>query len=156
MNILYLDECPVRAAQYQHNKHVIKMTLESAQLLSTAHVVLDGIQVGYRSTHRNHPSAVWVRKSVYNCNWLYDHMIALGCEYSNRFNRVHKTITFLAVTLQDPPHNIPTLPFVPPPKCMPDQYKQGTTVEAYRRYYQKEKIWDAKWGKRGAPDWAEA
>ena len=37
MNIFYLHEDPVKAAKLQYNKHVVKMILESAQMLCTAH-----------------------------------------------------------------------------------------------------------------------
>ena len=66
MNIFYLDRNPVVAAQMMCDKHVVKMILESAQILSTAHRVLDGDEhadnVGmYKMTHKNHPSTIWVR-----------------------------------------------------------------------------------------------
>jgi hypothetical protein len=62
MNIFYLNSDPERAAQLQYNKHVVKMILESAQLLCSAHIMLDSeIDVPYKLTHKNHPSAIWVR-----------------------------------------------------------------------------------------------
>jgi hypothetical protein len=42
MNIFYLDKDPIKAAEYSCDKHVVKMILESAQMLCTAHRVLDG------------------------------------------------------------------------------------------------------------------
>ena len=80
MNIFYLSEDPNQAAKYMYNKHVVKMILESAQLLCTAHIISDGesADVPYKATHKNHPSAIWARESVSNYIWLYDHMIALG------------------------------------------------------------------------------
>mgnify|MGYP001191264200 CR=1 FL=1 len=87
MNIFYLSSCPEKAAQYQYNKHVVKMILESAQLLCTAHNLLDGsdADVPYKSTHKNHPSAVWARQSSANYSWLYFHMLALGEEYTKHY-----------------------------------------------------------------------
>jgi hypothetical protein len=80
MNIFFLSEDPYEAARMQVDKHVVKMILESAQLLSTAHRILDGDDQGvlpdfetrlfYRATHKNHPSAKWIRESVENYNWL--------------------------------------------------------------------------------------
>ena len=83
MNIFYLDEDPKLAAIYQYNKHVVKMILESAQMLCTAHHVImgDDADVPYKTTHKNHPSTIWARQSGQNYAWLYHHMIALGEEY---------------------------------------------------------------------------
>ena len=79
MNIFYLNSDPERAAQLQYNKHVVKMILESAQLLCSAHIMLDSeIDVPYKLTHKNHPSAIWTRQSRSNYAWLYFHMMALG------------------------------------------------------------------------------
>ena len=63
MNIFYLSNDPVQAAAYQYNKHVVKMILETAQLLCTAHHELQSaVDVPYKPTHRTHPSAIWVRR----------------------------------------------------------------------------------------------
>ena len=80
MNIFYLDRDPHEAARLQCDKHVVKMILETAQLLSTAHNELDGGQIAYKTTHKNHPSAVWARKSLDNYLWLYRHLEGLGSE----------------------------------------------------------------------------
>ena len=88
MNIFYLHSDPVVAAQKQYNKHVVKMILESAQLLCSAHHMLDSeIDVPYKLTHKNHPSAVWTRQSKQNYAWLYFHMLALGDEYTKRYGK---------------------------------------------------------------------
>ena len=80
MNIFYLHKCPKRAAQLQYNKHVVKMILESAQMLCTAHHCIMGsdADVPYKVAHRNHPSTKWARQSGENYAWLYWHMIELG------------------------------------------------------------------------------
>ena len=93
MNIFYIDESPVQAARWMVDKHVVKMILESAQLLSTAHRVLDGMEVIvvnpdtnrkgkrwilpdaregklYKATHMNHQSAIWCRESIQNYKCL--------------------------------------------------------------------------------------
>ena len=89
MNIFYLDKDPVVAAQMMCDKHVVKMILESAQMLSTAHRVLDGDtyanKVGlYKMAHKNHPSTIWARSSIENYDWLSGHMQALMKEYTYR------------------------------------------------------------------------
>jgi hypothetical protein len=94
MNIFYLHEDPKKAAEYQYNKHVVKMILESAQMLCTAHHLLDGpdADVPYKIAHKNHPSTVWARQSSQNYAWLYYHMVALGDEYTKRYGKTHLTI----------------------------------------------------------------
>ena len=72
MNIFYIDKDPIKAAQMACDKHVVKMILETAQLLCTAHRVIDGVDLQmnslleettmYRATHINHPSTKWVRE----------------------------------------------------------------------------------------------
>ena len=99
MNIFYLHQNPEQAARYQYNKHVVKMLLESAQMLCTAHHVYGSPEqkenVPYKQAHLNHPSTIWVRTNNRNYMWLYWHMIALGEEYTKRYNKKHLTITKL-------------------------------------------------------------
>ena len=93
MNIFYLSHDPVQAAKYQYNKHVVKMILETAQLLCTAHHELGtNIDIPYKATHKNHPSAIWVRSSAEAYMWAYEHMLALGKEYTKRYGKEHLTI----------------------------------------------------------------
>ena len=143
MNIFYLSTDPEKAAKYMYNKHVVKMILESAQLLCTAHVMLDGddADVPYKVTHKNHPSAVWVRESADNYSWLYFHMLALGEEYTRRYGKKHLTILKCGGPLSKLPGGILNTGPTPMPQCMPDQYKvPGNSVEAYWNYYEAEKV----------------
>ena len=136
MNIFYLDRSPVVSARLMYNKHVVKMILESAQLLCTAHRELGNDDVPYKSTHKNHPSAVWTRSSALNYAWVYVHMMALGAEYERRYGRTHLTILKCEEPLMDlPPEIRRDKPFTQPPQCMPDQYKADCSVEAYWNYY---------------------
>ena len=181
MNIFYLDNDPVRCATYHNDKHVVKMILEYAQLLSTAHRLLDNFgivtykgpngrnrsdhllpndeknQILYRATHKNHPSAVWCRASNENYEWLYKLFMALGDEYTYRYSSgggVHKSIALLASHLEDAPENIPVVGFTEPTPAMPDEYKvEGDSISSYRAYYIGSKQPLAKWSKRGAPFW---
>ncbi len=145
MNIFYLDNDPKSAARMQCDRHVVKMILESAQLLSTAHRELDGDQWAnarelYKSTHKNHPSAVWARSSVDNYNWLFRHFLALCDEYSYRYGKTHKSDEKFRSVLFFSPANISTLEsFTPPPQCMPDDYKDANTIIGYRKYYALDK-----------------
>lgn len=158
MNIFYLDTNPILAARYACDKHVVKMILETCQLLSTAHVVLDGNQVAYKATHKNHPSAVWVRASGHNYMWTVAYLAWLFVEYSVRYDKKHACEKHYAA-LWHLPENIPDRDnamiekHTAPPQCMPDHCKRSDTVEAYREYYRTEKAYFAKWKNRRVPKW---
>ena len=159
MNIFYLHEKPYPCAVMHCDKHVVKMVLESAQMLSTAHRILDGDEFAdrnslYKAAHVKHPSSIWVRQSAKNYQWLVDLWYNLGQEYSLRYEgRIHKSATLGALTTL--PVNISQdAEFTPPPQCMPDEYKQEDTVQAYRDYYCGEKASFACWHVYpNAPSW---
>ena len=158
MNIFYLDRDPVVAAQLMCDKHVVKMILESAQILSTAHRAIDGDdranEAGfYKMTHKNHPSTKWVRASKKNYEWLWNHFDALLKEYTHRYSQHHATERLRNILFM-PPLNIDVdAPFTDPPQCMPDVCKGGDVVSAYQTYYILEKSSFAAWKRRGAPLW---
>ena len=138
MNIFYLHEDPVKAAKVQYNKHVVKMILESAQMLCTAHHLLcpeESDDIPYKIAHKNHPSTVWVRQSASHYLWLYYHMLALGDEYTKRYNKIHLTITKCKDVLARYPGGIFHVGFSEPPQCMPDEYKHKSAIHAYWNYY---------------------
>ena len=140
MNIFYLDECPVKAAQVQYNKHVVKMILESAQMLCTAHHVYGNPNnVPYKQAHLNHPSTIWTRENSLHYDWLYEHMLALGNEYTKRYGKKHLSITKCKIPLANQPENIPHEECEQPPQCMPDEYKDKCSIKAYWNYYIGEK-----------------
>ena len=158
MNIFYLDRDPQIAAQMMCDKHVVKMILESAQMLSTAHRVCGGAgrawikRVGlYKMTHRNHPSTIWARYSFDHYVWLYKHMVALMKEYTYRYGKHHKTERLI-----EPLSNVPAIyriGFTDPPQCMPKECKEDDTVSAYQTYYILEKSGFATWKRREEPLW---
>ena len=148
MNIFYLSRDPEKAARMQCDKHIVKMPLETAQLLSTAHVELDLNQVAYRATHKNHPSAVWARSNRSNYKWLFEHFRALCFEYQDRYGKVHKSFQDHIDALKIYPENLPDGIFQDPPQCMPDECKRDCAVLAYRVYY-KHKADD--WLRKGRP-----
>lgn len=158
MNIFYLDNDPKIAAQYHCDKHVIKMILESGQLLSTAHRVLDpdvSFEDLYKETHVNHPSAIWVRQGVENYQWVYDLMIYLNEEKHFRYGSGdHLTVTKLRDFLKNPPKNIPSgsTELI---LAMPEQYQTDDPVESYRNYYRESKQHLHHWKKRGEPSWIQ-
>tara|TARA_R100000664_G_C2731947_1_gene122266 strand:- start:111 stop:602 length:492 start_codon:yes stop_codon:yes gene_type:complete len=159
MNIFYLDPDPEVAARYHCDKHCVKMILESAQLLSTAHRVLDGDEFAdeqgiYKAFSPNHPSAIWTRESCENYDYVWDLTYYLCKEFTKRYTGVHgvqknNVLTGLAIY----PHNLLMKSFTPPPQCMPDEYKvEGDPVQAYKNYYHGEKAYFAEW-RLGAPLW---
>ena len=143
MNIFYLDEDPEVAAIVQYNKHVVKMILESAQMLCTAHHCYGDREqkenVPYKQAHLNHPSTIWARKSRATYMWLYEHMLALGHEYTARYGKEHLSIIKCKEPLSLAPINMPTYEFEQPPQCMPDEYKDPCSIQAYWNYYIGEK-----------------
>lgn len=144
MNIFYIHTSPYTSAKAMSDKHVVKMILESAQLLSTAHHLLNSQNAPllYKPTHSKHPSAVWVRQSKAHYDWLYQHFIALCEEYTKRYGKVHGTDTKLRKLLATPPINLLDNGFVPPPCAMPDEYKDGNSLSSYRKYYEAKKFFN--------------
>tara|TARA_B100000902_G_scaffold103202_1_gene105490 strand:+ start:251 stop:763 length:513 start_codon:yes stop_codon:yes gene_type:complete len=159
MNIFILHEHPGVAAMMMCDKHIPKMIVESGQMLSSAHRILDGDNVDdrlYKIAHPNHPCTKWVCKTEDNYKWLYDHFITLGMEYEYRRNRVHLTIEKLISPLKIPPNNIPKgglTKFVQAMEQFPDCKVEGDAVQAYRNYYHAAKPF-AKWEwRRESPNW---
>ena len=143
MNIFYLDKDPKLAAIYQYNKHVVKMILESAQMLCTAHHCYGSAEqkanVPYKQAHLNHPSTIWARQSKSTYMWLYDHMMALGTEYYVRYGKTHLTITKCKDFLATPPKHIQGDERSQPPQAMPNEYKHKDSIIAYWQYYINDK-----------------
>ena len=139
MNIFYLDKDPEKAAKLQYNKHVVKMILESAQMLCTAHRFYGNDNVPYKTAHLNHPSSVWCRENDKQYIWFFKHMMHLGDEYTKRYNKIHKSITKCWEFLCHTPPGMPIAEFRQPPQCMPDKYKDKCSVRAYWNYYIGEK-----------------
>jgi len=167
MNIFYLDENPVIAAEWMVDRHVVKMILESAQLLSTAHRFLDGMEIPlevkieqedgsiktrkkkwwllndsreevlYSATHINHPSAIWCRSSIENYDWLVDHFFALMREYTYRYEKTHKCFGELSYMLQSPPKNLTQFDMTIMPSAMDDKYKVSDNPIQNYRNYYK-------------------
>jgi hypothetical protein len=176
VNIFYIDADPLQAAKWMVDRHVVKMILESAQLLSTAHRVLDGVEtvgtspkgrskkiwelfdareeVLYQATHINHPSAIWCRSSIQNYDWLVEHMFALMSEYTHRYGKTHKCQGDLSYMLQSPPKNLEEYDWTPIPSCMDDKYIiSSDPLINYRNYYIHGKSDLHKWTKRDKPEW---
>lgn len=158
MNIFYFDDCPIQSAQAQPDKMLVKMPLETAQMLCTAHRILDGDEyadeVGlYKVAYKNHPCTIWTRKTHKNYYWLLKHFLALGEEYTFRYGKTHKSVDKLFTALSQLPGNMPLNAMSPIAQAMPDQYKDEDPIKAYRNYCINEKTY-AKWEKgREKPLW---
>jgi hypothetical protein len=141
MNIFYLDKDPWKAAKYQYNKHIVKMILESAQMLCTVHHKYMGkdADVPYKSTHKNHPSTVWAARSAENYEWLYKHFLALCHEYTLRYGKVHLSHVKCRDKVNILPGGMLQTGLTEMPQCMPDEYKDKCSVQAYWNYYIGEK-----------------
>ena len=72
MNIFFLHKDPSRAAKAQCDKHVVKMVLETTQMLSTA-ARRNGFDIGYKAAYPNHPMTRWGGDNNYNFSWALDH-----------------------------------------------------------------------------------
>lgn len=174
MNIFHLDTCPTVSAQMMCDKHVVKMIVETAQLLSTAHRVLDGVEyydktangrrikrwkhptkeaVLYKASHVNHPSGIWTRTTNTNYAWLYRHFVALCEEYTYRYGRVHMSESKMRNVLCEIPENIGRGELTRFAMAMPEYCKVECPVESYRLYYINEKKGFAKWTNRDEPSW---
>ena len=151
MNIFVLDNDIEKCAQYHCDKHVVKMTLESAQMLSAA-LRLNGINQGYQVTHKNHPCTKWTRESLSNWNWLQSLSTSLNHEYKFRFGRQtnHKSYDLIK-TLPIP--QIKDYGLTPFAQAMPSQYKNENSITAYRDFYCGEKKNLLFWTKRIEPKW---
>ena len=179
MNLFVLDTDPVEAARLQCDKHIVKMIVESAQMLSTAHRMLDGVQttrssvsgkrtvkywqlsgesedILYKAVHTGHPCTIWTMRSNNNYNWHYVHFCALCDEFKYRYGKTHATDIKLRDILKSPPRNIPVgyltnqpLAMQSNPECMLDDI-----VKSYRAFYQtKQAKFKMTWTKRDVPEW---
>lgn len=155
MNIFYTSNCPKESAKYLDNKRVVKMCLETAQLLSTA-LRVNGYNgdLAYKITHKNHPSTKWVCSSRSNFEWLVEHFKALCFEYTDRYGKIHKSSRLLGI-FQCCKHLIPDSGFTSPPNCAANKdkgisYKHIANTEIAYQMYLNDR-WESdsrepKWG----------
>ena len=151
MNIFVLDPNPQVAARMMCDKHVVKMIIETAQMLCTvAHS--RGHHAPYRATHSKHPCTVWTGESKGNWDWLIHHGMALCSEYTERYGRVHKSQAVMEWCRDNPigPTSGIRTPFR---QAMPAEYKQPNPIEAYRAYYRGAKAGFAEWRHGPTPEW---
>lgn len=167
MNIFAVDENPWTAATMLGNKHVVKMILESAQMLCTAHHLLSKQSNVpdhfYKATHINHPCTRWVMRDACNYYWLYDHFCGLIEEYRHRYGKIHKCDELLVDLGYEPNfiedkmlHMNPTDHATDFAQAMPEKYRIfGDPVQAYRNYYLGEKRHLLQYKNREMPEWVK-
>ena len=175
MNIFYLHENPIQNAKWHIDKHIVKMPIEYAQLMSTAHRILDGDMywdrtannrrikrwrlndkrenILYKASHINHPSAIWVRESKTNYFKMYQLYMATLAEFTNRYGKIHGA-SKPSIALMRAPNNIPLKKETEIPQAMPEYCKvKGNPIKAYRNYYINEKKRFATWKNKEIPQW---
>ena len=158
MNIFILDEDVKKCAQYHCDKHVVKMILETAQLLCGVHHVTahdtahDTAHVPYKLSHKNHPCAIWARESFSNYVYLCELGLELCNEYTHRYGKRHKSLDVILWCIVNRP-NIPDKGLTEAAKAMPEEYKVKSVVDSYRNYYRGEKSGFANWKMRDVPSW---
>ena len=152
MNIFIVDKDPYKAAIHLNDKHIVKMIVESAQLLSTTRRYFgDTNPFLYKSCFVNHPCSEWIRESFENYLWLLTHFKALCDEYTYRYLKIHKCLGLLSYFSNE----LPTLESKGLTKfalAMPDEYKVDDPVQSYRNYYLGKKIEGKFWTSRTKDD----
>ncbi len=138
MNIFYINEDPIIAAQELADDHIRKMQIESAQMCCTAHWETNS-EAPYKRAHKNHPSTIWARESLPQYLWLVEHGLEICNEFTKRYKNTHKTEQVLLWLKNNLP-DIPDNGFKEPPLCMPDIYKTENTIMSYRKFYIEDKI----------------
>ena len=169
MNIFVTDPSPQISAQVLPDKHIVKMPLETCQMLSI--VCSDKWGHGYGQLHRingepyktekgafrNHPCTIWANESIINTWWLVAHGISLCAEYTHRYGKVHSCEkTILEAGSIIPLHKTTTPSSFT--RAMPDEYKHDTSIDTFTAYknYIRSKPWAASNYLRDPsrqPDW---
>ena len=179
MNIFAVQDQPETAAWDLCDQHIVKMPIESAQMLSTAHRVLDGEaqetrtsngrrytrwilsdereSVLYKSTMRGHPCTQWVMENLQNYLWLSVHALELCREYTRRYDKRHGSQDVIEYLRVNYPKNLPNVSMRTAfPQAMPNEYKRQNSVEAYRQYYIGDKLRFARWKNPDkVPNWID-
>lgn len=156
MNMFVLDNDITKNAQMHCNTHTIKMPSEIMQGLCTT-MNMFGSSAPMKSTHQNHPSIVWMRKSKQNFQYAMDLCLALCKEYTHRYGKVHKieAVDLPQVIMPD----LPEIGLTDFPQVMDEQYQCNNAITAYRNYYMGDKLsqtgWRWEYKNRETPYWAK-
>jgi hypothetical protein len=164
MNIFATSPCPVTSAIELDDKRVVKMVLESAQILSTTVYLLSGMLYLdiYKPTHMKHPCTIWAASSLKNWEWLYLHMQALCDEYTFRYDKIHKSSFLMEKFLQYKTFCNLQGELTPFANCTRSEvlcvdFRNVLDVhDAYKLYMcakYSSNLEKTRWTRRGAPDW---
>lgn len=180
MNIFVVDENPIAAANQLCDKHIVKMVTESAQMLSTAHRLLDGEMyveknangrnvkrwrlnddrenVLMKAVHMGHPCTVWTMTSASNYIWHYGHYKELSEEYTRRYGKKHGAFynNDIGERLKSMPRSIANIgptPYAIAMNHYPECIVPNDPIQSYRNYYNLAKARFAKWTNREVPYW---
>lgn len=149
LNIFALDLDPEKCAQYHNNKHVVKMILEGAQLLSNAHH-LYGNGGPFKLGWQHHRCSKWACETKENYLWLKELALELCKEYTYRYGKFHvheRTIQTL------PEINLPKNGMTAFHLAMPEDCKLDDSVESYQLYYRRYKQHLKQYKYRNVPSW---
>lgn len=158
MQVFYLSDCPEECAQQLCDKHVVKMCLETAQILCAVHHINNSRGAPYRLTHYKHPCVQWAQQSYQNYYWLVNHGKYLCAEYTHRFGKRHKSQDVIEWCEERVPLSVidRSQGFIEPPQVVPDEYKlEDEPCEAYIQYYQSklDNGMDMRYTSRKRPIW---
>jgi hypothetical protein len=174
MNIFILSWCVEECARFHFDRHVVKMILEMAQILSTAHYLLPLYQIDqttfeniYKPINKKHPCCVWVSEHVNNYRYTVELGLALCKEYTFRYEgRVHKTERVLKFLKEnEPPSHLFTkcksknfigkYKVTEPMQAMPPRFRvEGDVITSYMQYYHADsKAYLRSWKMRDVPWW---
>lgn len=152
MNIFILDLDVKKCAEYHCDKHVVKMILETSQLLCGVHHLSGSSEIPYKLSHKNHPCSIWARESLTNYLYLCELGLELCKEYTYRYGKRHKSQDVIEWCIVNKA-NISDKGFTEPAKAMPEEYKTKDVVQSYRNYYIGAKKDFAVWKGRNIPFW---
>ena len=146
MNIFILDYDPFVCARFMCDRHIVKMIVESAQMLSTTHHIYNSKkEFLYKPTHEKHPCTIWTKENRSNYKWHHELFSCMAEEYWLRYGRRHKTYILLGEILFTPPDNMPDGDRTEFALAMPEQYKTKDAVKSYREFYLREKLKFCTW-----------
>ena len=161
MNIFVTDPCPIQSARNLPDKHIVKMPLETCQMLAIIYsdwyygvgklYKKDGTPYATaRGAFRNHPCTQWAAENEYHLAWLIRHGYALCHEYQARYNKVHTCFDVISQAEMIYHTSFPDEFLCRASKkvayftrAMPDYIKYNdriSTIEAYK-YYLNTKPW---------------
>ena len=146
MNIFVTDENPWQSARVLPDKHIVKMPLETCQMLSI--VASEKWGYGYgtlpkangepyatnKGAFRNHPCTIWANKTVENANWLMWHGVALCEEYYVRYGKIHTCFNTLLTAFDIFPTDIDYTQHTSFVFAGPDEFKHDTSIDIFTAY----------------------